>query len=101
MSVDISQDPEQLYNKRPAFFEDPGLDRLYRMLLNLAEEVAVQAEKTDSLERVLIEKGVLQEGEVVAYQPDTAVQQQRIAAHQQFSSRLLQVLENELAGYKT
>ncbi len=100
MSVDIYQDPAQLYATRPSFFEDPALDRLYRMFLNLAEEVAVQTEKNDTLERVLIEKGLLQTGDVAAYQPDQAVQQQRISTHQDFSARLLKVLTDEVSTYQ-
>ncbi len=55
---------------RTAFFENAESDRLLSMLMQLVTEHWAVRERTLVLERLLVEKGVLEEGELDAYRPD-------------------------------
>lgn len=44
---------------RPQFFNDPAMDRFVSVLLNLTSEVWAQAERIETLEALLAEKGVV------------------------------------------
>ena len=45
--------------KRPAYFDDPSIDRVLGVVMSLAGEVAVTGERMDTLERVLAAKGLV------------------------------------------
>ena len=55
---------------RTAFFENAESDRLLAMLMQLVTEHWAVRERTLVLERLLVDKGVLEEGELAAYRPD-------------------------------
>ena len=81
----------------PRYFSDPDVDRVLSIVMAMAGEVAVQAERMDTLERVLNNKGLVSLGELAAYEPDDAVLGERMAWHQAFVARVLRVVEQELA----
>lgn len=95
MAIDFDKPTTQLLEETPQFFDQPGLDRLYAMLLALTEEVASQMEQTANLEALLIDKGVLQPGELQAYTLTSSQQAERLGMQQAFVARLLAVLESE------
>ena len=95
MTIDFDKPLQQLLTETPCFSDDPAIDRLHGLFLALAEEVAVQSERTDSLEALLIAKGILQPGELDAYQPSDTETQRRLTAHQAFAGRLLSILEED------
>ena len=80
---------------RSGYFDDPDVDRVLGIVTSLAGEVAVTAERLDTLERVLAEKGVLVSEELVDYVPDEAVVAERMSWHQAFVARLFRVLTQE------
>lgn len=43
--------------KRPQFFADPGTDRLYEVMLNIAQEMWVQEERLLTLEGKALDEG--------------------------------------------
>ena len=82
--------------ERPSYFSDPDVDRVLGIVMAMAGEVAVTAERLDTLERMLDQKGLLALDELAAYRPDQAVLGERMAWHQAFVARLLRVVEQEL-----
>ena len=82
--------------KRPTYFSDPDVDRVLGIVMAMAGEVAVTAERLDTLERMLDQKGLLSLDELADYRPDQAVLGERMAWHQAFVARLLRVVEQEL-----
>ena len=82
--------------QRPTYFSDPDVDRLMAIVMAMAGEVAVTAERLDTLERVLADKGLVSLGELADYEPDQAVVGERMAWHQAFVARILRVVEQEL-----
>ena len=86
---------------RPTYFADPDVDRVLAIVMAMAGEVAVTAERLDTLERMLDHKGLLSLTELAAYQPDDAVVGERMAWHQAFVARVLRVVEQELAATRS
>ena len=82
--------------ERPSYFSDPDVDRVLAIVMAMAGEVAVSAERLDTLERVLDQKGLLSLAELAAYQPDESVVGERMTWHQAFIARVLRVVEQEL-----
>ncbi len=85
---------------RPAFFKDPDVDRVLAITMAVSGEVAVMAERLDTLERVLEEKQLLGREELTGYQPDPDVVAERMRWHEAFVSRVLRVVEQELEVLK-
>lgn len=82
--------------ERPSYFSDPDVDRILGIVMAMAGEVAVTAERLDTLERMLDKKGLLTLDELAGYQPDDTVVGERMAWHQAFVARILRVVEQEL-----
>ncbi len=82
--------------RRPFFFDDPAVDKLLAMTMALAGEVAVSRERQDTVERILCEKGLISAAEIDAWRPDEAAKQERATLRQEFISRILMILQNEL-----
>ncbi len=56
--------PEQV------FFDDPAMDRALGMIMHLAAELHVTRDRLRSLEKVLEQKGLLEQGQLDHYRPD-------------------------------
>lgn len=86
--------------KRPAYFDDENVDRVLGIVTSLAGEVAVTAERLDTLERVLADKGLVLADELAGYEPSSAVASERFQWHQAFVERLFRVLAQEFESAK-
>ena len=86
--------------QRPAYFDDESVDRVLGVVMSLAGEVAVTAERLDTLERVLADKGLVLADELAGYEPSTDVVSERVKWHQAFVERLLRVLAQEFEPAK-
>jgi hypothetical protein len=82
--------------RRPYFFKDPAIDKLLAMTMAIAGELAVSRERQDTVERILSEKGLLSAAEIDAWRPDETAKQERAALRQEYISRVLMILQNEL-----
>jgi hypothetical protein len=80
---------------RPAIFADPANDRLAAVLTALSAEVSTVADRLDSLEILLVERGVLKVGELDQFRPrgEDAVRRRR--SHDAFMSRVFYILKEE------
>lgn len=57
---------------RPTFFDDPAIDRLISVVLQLTSEVWVLSERIETLEELAQRKGQLTYDEIKSYAPDPA-----------------------------
>ncbi|HRE42489.1 MAG TPA: hypothetical protein PKY87_00795 [Terricaulis sp.] len=85
---------------RPHFLESADCDRLLSMLLAVASQLSAVNERLDTLEKVLENNGLLGRDALAAYQPDDAVQAERLEWDQAFVTRMFRVLSYELDALK-
>ncbi|MFT6412193.1 MAG: hypothetical protein ACJASI_000299 [Glaciecola sp.] len=79
--------------KRPEYFSDPMVEQHFSITMALMAELAVARERIDSLERVLVSKGLIGSNEVEDYEPDAATGQTRQLAQVEYSARVLRPLQ--------
>lgn len=96
MTVDITKTPLEAAGEKPAFFDDPAVDRVLAIAMAVAEEVAVTGERLDTLERVLEDKNILARDELAGYRPGPEVVAERLSTHKAFVERLLRIIDQEL-----
>lgn len=82
--------------KRPEFFEDPALDRLYSTVFALAAEVSALRERQDTVERLLEAKGTISRAEIESYVPDRAAGDERGLATQAFIARIMRGFQQQV-----
>ncbi len=70
--------PLEASGRRPAFFEQEGVDQLVSMVLELAAELWVVRERSFMMERVLAQHGLAVSEAIEAYTP-TAEEQATLA----------------------
>ncbi|MFN3370535.1 MAG: hypothetical protein ACK4Z0_03290 [Sphingomonadaceae bacterium] len=82
--------------KRPAYFDDPAIDRLLSMVLALASDVAVLRERLDTIERLLDAKGTLARADIEAFRPDREAAYERGLQHRELVARLLRGVQQDM-----
>lgn len=87
--------PKKAKGARPYFFEDANQDKILAMLMGLVGEVSVFADRVDSLERLLEEKGVLTRDQIASYVPDATVNAERDARRDVLLAQVLRVLTQD------
>lgn len=87
--------PKKAKGSRPYFFEEPAVDKLMAMLMGLVGEVSVLSDRTDTLERLLIERGDLQPGQLDAYHPDAAVREERDSRREALLANVLRIIRQD------
>ena len=89
-SVDwVSLSGKRAKGKRPEYFEDPALDRLYSTVFALAAEVSALRERQDTIERLLEKSGVLRREDIEAYEPDREAGEERGLATRAYVARIM------------
>ena len=58
---------------RPLFLETPAQDDLLAIVVAVAQELAVMRERADTVERLLVQKGILGPEDVEDYKPDQSI----------------------------
>ncbi|MFN8534961.1 MAG: hypothetical protein U0556_15600 [Dehalococcoidia bacterium] len=74
---------------RPQYFEDPAVDRLLQMVLELSAELWAVKDWQFVVNNLLEERGVLTVEDVQTYQPAEADQQRLTAEREKFVHRLI------------
>ncbi|MGE0823926.1 MAG: hypothetical protein AB7G75_13070 [Candidatus Binatia bacterium] len=82
--------------KRPTFFADPQVDKVMGIVMALAGEVAVLRDRLDTVERVLVSRGVLTPDAIESYRPDLQVAEARERWRMDYLDRVLRVVREEL-----
>ncbi len=80
--------------KRPYFLE-PQVERVLAITMAVSQELAVARQRIDTLERLLVAKGMLSEGEVGAYHPDPVASAERQMWNQEYIARILRIVQQE------
>lgn len=80
--------------KRPYFLE-PQVERVLAITMAVAQELAVARQRADTLERLLLAKGVLTAGEIDAFAPDRAASTERAMWNQEYIARILRIVQQE------
>jgi hypothetical protein len=82
--------------KRPQFLQDPAVERVMSITMAVAGELAVARERLDTLERLLVAKGVLGAQDIERYAPTPEVQAQRNAEGRAYIARVLRMLDQDV-----
>lgn len=82
--------------KRPFFLDDPAVERVLSITMAVATELAVARERIDTLERLLMQRGVLEADAVEAFVPDAAAQEARSAWGREYIARLLRIIDQDV-----
>ncbi len=82
--------------KRPAYFDDPALDRILSMLTALVGEVSVLRERLDTIERLLEAKGTISRADIESYAPDTQAGVERGVATRAYIARILRGVQQDM-----
>lgn len=82
--------------KRPNFLEDPAVERVMSIAMAVAGELAVARERIDTLERVLIQRGVMPADAIEAFVPDVEAQAARNQWGREYIARVLRMLEQDV-----
>jgi len=82
--------------KRPNFLDDPATERVLSIAMAVAGELAVARERIDTLERVLIQQGVMPADAIEAFAPDAEAQAARNQWGREYIARVLRMLEQDV-----
>lgn len=92
----ISRSGRRAKGKRPEYFEDPALDRLYSTVMALVGEVSVLRERNDTLERILESNGSLNRQDIEAYVPDRDAGFERGLATREYIARVMRGFQQDV-----
>ena len=82
--------------RRPQYFADPMQEHNFSISMALMAELAVARERIDTLERLLVSKGVLAPDDVDGYVPDAQAGQERQREQVEYSARILRSLQQQV-----
>ncbi len=82
--------------KRPAYFDDPAIDRLLSVLMAVAGELAVTRERLDTLERLLEARGLLDREAIETFRPDRAAGYERGLLQRDYVARILRGVQQDM-----
>lgn len=80
--------PRTIRGTRPTFFETPGVDDAFSMILVLAQEFTIMRERMDTAERIMARHGIDLATEIDAMPLEEDLLKQREADRQAFYDRL-------------
>lgn len=87
--------------KRPEFFDEPALDRLYSTVFALAAEVSALRERQDTIERLLDANGVLRREDIESFVPDREAGDERGLATRAYIARIMRGFQQEVEALDT
>ena len=87
--------------KRPEYFSDVMAENHFSITMSLVAELAVARERIDTLERVLVNKGLLSGDEVEKYIPDDDAAQARQLAQVEYSARVFRAMQQHLENLES
>jgi hypothetical protein len=92
----IARSGARAKGRRPAFFDEPAVDRLYSLTLALAAEMSATRERLDTVERLLEAGGSLKRSDVEDYAPDHAAGQERGEDTRAYIARVMRGFQQEV-----
>jgi hypothetical protein len=94
LALALEKSGQKPAGKRP-YFLDPQVERVLAITMAVVQELAVARERIDTLERLLVERGVLSPGAVEAFVPDAAQAAERGQWSQEYIARVLRIVQQE------
>ena len=86
--------PAKAKGSRPTYFDDEGAsDAIVQVVTSLAAEVWALSERIQTLEKVLVEKDLVEDGFIETYKLSEFDEQQRLEDSAVFVGRVFRVLE--------
>ncbi|MCZ8019453.1 hypothetical protein [Novosphingobium sp.] len=82
--------------RRPAFFDDPAVDRLLSLTMAVVGEVSVLRERLDTVERLLDAKGTISRADIEAYAPDRTAGEERGEMTRAYIARVMRGFQQEV-----
>ena len=82
--------------KRPAYFEDPAIDRTLSIVMALVGEVSVMRERLDTVERLLDAKGTVSRADIEAYEPDKNAARERGLITKEYIARIMRGVQQDM-----
>jgi len=92
----VAQANRRAKGKRPFFLDDPAVERVLSITMGVATELAVARERIDTLERLLVQRGVLQPQDIEQFVPDAAAMAARDAWSREYLARILRIVEQDV-----
>jgi hypothetical protein len=84
--------PRKSKGKRPTFFDDPAVDHLMTMVLELSTELSVVYSRLDTLERVLEDGKLVERAKLETYTPSAEAEAERAEWRTLFLDRLFRTI---------
>jgi hypothetical protein len=82
--------------KRPAYFEDPAMDRTLSIVMALVGEVSVMRERMDTIERLLDAKGTISRADIEDYVPDRTTGKERGLITKDYIARIMRGVQQDM-----
>jgi hypothetical protein len=92
----IARSGARAKGRRPEFFDDPAVDRLYSLTLALAAELSATRERLDTVERLLETRGCLQREAIETYAPGKVAGDERGEATRAYIARIMRGFQQEV-----
>ena len=86
---------EKQQGQRPKYFNDPQKDHLVALILELTEEICVLRDRLDTSEILARQGKPVTKETIEAYQPEDALQDERLAQHTRLHERILRKMLND------
>ncbi len=92
----VARSGKRAKGKRPKYFDDPALDRLYSTVLAMAAEISALRDRQDTLERLLDEQGTVSRADIEAWEPDRAAAEERGLSTRAYIARIMRGFQQEV-----
>ena len=92
----VARSGKRAKGKRPDYFDDPALDRLYSTVLAMAAEISALRDRQDTLERLLDEQGTVSRADIEAWEPDRAAAEERGLSTRAYIARIMRGFQQEV-----
>ncbi len=81
--------------KRPYFFADADVERVLSIVMAVAGELAVTRMRLDTLEQLLIERGIVAKADIDGFAPNADQRDARGRWQQEYLARILRIVQQE------
>ena len=92
----IARSGAKAKGKRPAYFEDPAIDRTLSIVMALVGEVSVMRERMDTIERLLDANGTISRLDIEAYTPDRSAGKERGLITKEYIARIMRGVQQDM-----
>ncbi len=87
--------------KRPNFLDDPAIERVLSITLAVAGELAVMRERLDTIERLMESGQQVTRQAIDSFQPTLEEARERAMWQQEYLSRILRIVQQELEALQS